>query len=255
MFSSEQKCYYSSWKMKKKCKRILHENKICVDVSTLWGRFPPFKPDNDHISWTNHSSLQHWENSLCSCPEKRHQFIFAGYCWHVHVQYRQPVQFKLFLEFPTVSNSFMLHFDRKTNFRKGLPDFGVMPSARWWHLAPEFPVARCCVPGDMKGGQVGQGCTTCCSVAAGLRENGEKFILGRIRCEKAPQVVPAWSAVKECLFQVTSARVSDLSKTLCLCVPVIPIHNRKVQVDNLLLDQPYSQLLEDLATNSYLHNL
>ena len=160
-----------------------------------------------------------------------------------------------FLEFPTVSNSFMLHFDRKTNFRKGLPDFGVMPSARWWHLAPEFPVARCCVPGDMKGGQVGQGCTTCCSVAAGLRENGEKFILGRIRCEKAPQVVPAWSAVKECLFQVTSALVSDLSKTLCLCVPVIPIYNRKVQVDNLLLDQPYSRLLEDLATNSYLHNL
>ena len=43
----------------------------------------------------------------------------------------------------------------------------------------------------MKGGQVGQGCTTCCSVVAALRENGEKFIQGRIRCEKALQVVPA----------------------------------------------------------------
>ena len=36
-----------------------------------------------------------------------------------------------------------------------LPGFGDMPGARCQHLAPEFPGARCFVPGDMIGGQVG----------------------------------------------------------------------------------------------------
>ena len=36
-----------------------------------------------------------------------------------------------------------------------LPGLGDVPGARCRHLAPEFPGARCFVPGDMKGGQVG----------------------------------------------------------------------------------------------------
>ena len=36
-----------------------------------------------------------------------------------------------------------------------LPGFGDVPGARCWHLASEFPGARCPVPGDKKGGQLG----------------------------------------------------------------------------------------------------
>ena len=36
--------------------------------------------------------------------EGGHQFIFTGQCWNMHVHYRQPVQFKLFLEFTKVSS-------------------------------------------------------------------------------------------------------------------------------------------------------
>ena len=69
----------------------------------------------------------------------------------------RPVHKNLFLEFPKMPGSFMLHFDIDMLFSgiTHLPGLGDVPGARCRHLEPGFSGARCSVSGDMKGGQVG----------------------------------------------------------------------------------------------------
>ena len=72
-------------------------------------------------------------------------YMWSYFCVHVNTVIRPP---PCFFKFPKMPCSFMLHFDRLTNVRKGVV-------LKYRHLAPEFPGARYFLPGDMKGGQVG----------------------------------------------------------------------------------------------------